>query len=153
MKQPLNVGEICTRNVICVTEDMSLKQAANLMRSEHVGSLVVVSEVEGRHVVAGIMTDRDIAIIAVARDFDPQTLRVADVMSNEVVTVAPEDSIYDTLAMMRQKGVRRVPVVRSGSILEGIVSMDDILEIVADELQMAVQAMTTERSHETRTRV
>ena len=153
MKQLMNVGEICSRTVAFVTEEMSLKQAANLMRSEHVGSLVVVREVPAGRMVQGILTDRDIAIVAVARDFDPQTLRAADVMSPDVVTVNPTDSIYDTLATMRQKGVRRIPVVKPEGILEGIVSMDDILEVVADEMQMIVQAMARERTNEEKARV
>ncbi len=153
MKQLMNVGEICSRTVAFVTEEMSLKQAANLMRSEHVGSLVVVREVPAGRMVQGILTDRDIAIVAVARDFDPQTLRAADVMSPDVVTVNPTDSIYDTLATMRQKGVRRIPVVNPEGILEGIVSMDDILEVVADEMQMIVQAMARERTKEEKARV
>lgn len=153
MKQPLNVGEICSRNVAYVTEDMNLKQAANLMRTEHVGSLVVVREVPSGRIATGMLTDRDIAIVAVARDFDPQSLRVADVMSEGLVTASPSDSIYETLALMRQKGVRRVPVVTNDGILEGIVSMDDILEVVSEELQMIVQAMAKERSKETKVRV
>ncbi|HEY0848085.1 MAG TPA: CBS domain-containing protein [Noviherbaspirillum sp.] len=153
MRQPLNVGEICSRTVAFVTEDMSLKEAANRMRTEHVGSLVVVREVPAGRVVAGMLTDRDIAIIAVARDFDPQTLRVAEVMTPDVVTVEPAVSVYEALATMRQKGVRRLPVVRNDNVLEGIVSMDDILEVVAEELQMVVQAMARERSKETRVRV
>lgn len=153
MKQLMNVGEICSRTVAFVTEEMSLKQAANLMRSEHVGSLVVVREVPAGRMVQGILTDRDIAIVAVARDFDPQTLRAADVMCPDVVTVNPTDSIYDTLATMRQKGVRRIPVVKPEGILEGIVSMDDILEVVADEMQMIVQAMARERTNEEKARV
>lgn len=153
MKQPMNIGEICCRTVAYVTEDMSLKQAANLMRTEHVGSLVVVREVQTGRVVSGMLTDRDIAVVAVARDFDPQTLRVADVMSEDVVTVHPVDSVYEVLATMRRKGVRRVPVVTNDGVLEGIVSMDDILEVVAEELQMIVQAMARERSEEVKVRV
>lgn len=153
MRKPLNVGEICSRTVAFVTEDMSLKEAANLMRTEHVGSLVVAREVPAGRLVAGMLTDRDIAIMAVARDFDPQSLRVADVMSEDVVTIEAAASIYEALALMRQKGVRRVPVVRENRILEGIVSMDDILEIIAEELQMVVQAMASERTKEAKVRV
>ena len=100
-----------------------------------------------------MLTDRDIAIVAVARDFDPQTLRVADVMSENPVTVRPEDSIYDVLATMQQKGVRRVPVTSNEGVLAGIVSMDDLLEILAEEMQMLVQAITSERTHEEKIKV
>lgn len=153
MKRILTVGEICSRTVVVAAEDMNLKQAANLMRDEHVGSLVVVREAGAGRMVTGMLTDRDIAIVAVARDFDPQTLRVADVMSENPVTVRPEDSIYDVLATMRQKGVRRMPVTSNEGVLAGIVSMDDLLEILAEEMQMLVQAITSERTREEKIKV
>lgn len=153
MKQTLNVGEVCNRVVVFATEDMSLKEAANLMRDEHVGALVVVREATAGRIVTGILTDRDIAVVAVARDFDPQTLRLTDVMSTDILTVRPDDSIYDALAAMRQKGVRRVPVTSAAGVLEGLLSFDDILEVVAEELQMLVQAISRERLQEEKVRV
>jgi len=78
VSEKMNVGEICNREVAFASEDMSLKDAAGIMRTEHVGSLVVVREAGAGRIVCGMLTDRDIAVMAVARDFDPQTLRVAD---------------------------------------------------------------------------
>lgn len=153
MKQSLNAGEVCSRDVVFATEDMSLKQAANLMREEHVGSLVVVREAAAGRIVTGMLTDRDIAIIAVARDFDAQSLRVGDAMNEDVVTASLDDSIYDVLSAMRQKGVRRVPVIAGENVLQGIISMDDILEVFAEEMQMLAQAIACERSREAKIRV
>lgn len=153
MNQRLSIGEICTRDVVFVTEDTSLKDAANLMRTEHVGSLVVVRETSAGRLVTGMLTDRDIAIVAVAREFDPQTLRTGDIMSEQLVIAHPEDSVYDTLATMRQKGVRRVPVVDAKGMLQGIASMDDVLEVITEELQMLVQAMARQRLHEEKVKV
>lgn len=152
MTEKLDIGEICNRVVVIATEDMSVKQAAELMRDEHVGSLVVVREADLGRIVVGMVTDRDIAIVAVARDFDPQTLRVADIMSGVPVTARPSDSINEVLSLMRQHGVRRVPVTSEKGVLIGIVTLDDLLEIFAEEMQVFVQAIATERGHETRAR-
>lgn len=153
MGEKLNIGEICNRTVIFATEEMGLKEAAGLMRAEHVGSLVVVREAEAGRIAIGMLTDRDIAIVAVARDFDPQTLRVADVMSDGLVAARADDSIYDVLQTMRRHGVRRVPVTAENGVLLGIVTLDDLLEVFVEELQCFVQAMTRERQHERQVRV
>lgn len=153
MTERLDIGEVCNRVVVFATEEMSLKEAAQLMRDEHVGSLVVVREAQAGRVVVGMLTDRDIAIVAVARDFDPQTLRVGDVMTSDPVTARPEDSIYEVLAMMRQRGVRRIPVTDRQGVLIGIVTLDDLLEIFAEEMQVFTQAIVSQREREQRTRV
>ncbi|TCS39398.1 CBS domain protein [Paucimonas lemoignei] len=153
MGETLNVGEICNRAVVFATEDMSVKEAADLMRTEHVGSLVVVRDAEIGRIVIGMVTDRDIAIVAVAREFDPQTLRVGDIMSADLVTARVEDSISDVLSMMRAHGVRRIPVTSENGVLIGIVTLDDLLDILAEEMRGFVQAIESAQKHERRMRV
>ncbi|KIF83682.1 hypothetical protein TSA66_12070 [Noviherbaspirillum autotrophicum] len=148
----MDIGEICNREVVFATEDMSVKEAAELMRDQHVGSLVVIRQADLGRVVAGMVTDRDIAIVAVARDFDPQSLRVGDIMSSEVVTARPDASLNDVLHLMRQSGVRRVPVTTDDAVLIGIVTLDDLLEILAEEMQGFVQAITSAQRREERVR-
>ena len=152
MKETMTIGNICNRTVVWATEDTTIKQAAELMRDQHVGSVVVVQQADAGLIVTGILTDRDIAIVAVARDFDPFTLKVADVMSAQPVTVGEEDSIVDAMAQMRNRGIRRVPVTTGTGVLVGIVTLDDLLDIVAQELQALVQVITSERRQEARTR-
>lgn len=153
MGENMNAGEICNRVVVYATDEMSLKDAAALMRSAHVGSLVVVREAEAGRIVTGMLTDRDIAIVAMARAFDPQTLRVADIMSTDLVTARAEDSVNDVLATMRAKGVRRVPVTTDQGVLVGILTLDDLLEIVAEEMRGFVLALESAQKHEKRVRV
>lgn len=153
MGEKMDIGEICNRDVVFATEDMPLKQAAQLMREQHVGSLVVVKEAELGRVVTGMLTDRDIAIVAMAREFDPQTLRVADVMSSDPATARPEDSMYDVMRLMRQRGVRRIPVTTDKGVLVGIVALDDLLEIMAEQMQSIVSAIASETRREARIRV
>ncbi|HJV76447.1 MAG TPA: CBS domain-containing protein [Noviherbaspirillum sp.] len=152
MGEKMDIGEICNRSVVFATEDMSVKEAAELMRDEHVGSLVVVRESDIGRVVVGIVTDRDIAIVAVARDFDPQTLRVADIMTADPVTARTSDSVNEILGVMRQRGIRRVPVIAEKDVLVGIVTLDDLLEVVAEEMQHFVQAITNAQKREERVR-
>jgi CBS-domain-containing membrane protein len=148
----LNVGDICNRSVVTATEDMSLKDAANLMRTGHVGSLVVTRPAAAGNVVVGMITDRDIAIVAVARDFDPQTLRVVDVMATDIVTANLQDSVHEVLNRMRASGIRRMPVTDGSGVLQGLITLDDLLQAFSDELQILVQAVASERQHEAKIR-
>lgn len=152
MYEKMDIGEICNREVVFATEDMSVKEAAELMRDKHVGSLVVIREADLGRIVTGMVTDRDIAIVAVARDFDPQSLRVGDIMSGQVVTARADASLNDVLHLMRQGGVRRVPVTTENGVLIGIATLDDLLEVLAEEMQGFVHAITSAQRRETRER-
>lgn len=129
-------GEICTRDVVFADRGMMLGEAARMMRVHHVGSLVVVDECAPTlHIVVGIITDRDIATAVVAADRDPHAFRVGDVMSADPVTARESDSVPDLLAAMRRKRVRRVPVVGPQGELLGIVAIDDLLTLLATQIQ------------------
>ena len=152
MGEKLNVGGICNRAVVFAYKHMSVAEAARLMLEEHVGSLVVVEETDNGRVVIGMLTDRDIVVAVVARDFNAQTLRVADVMSSGLVTARAEDSVHDVLGLMRRHGVRRIPITTEQDVLIGIVTLDDLLEIAAEELRGFVQAIESERKREAHVR-
>jgi CBS domain-containing protein len=133
----MNVSRICSRNAITVRRSDELVKAAQLMREEHIGFLVVVEPdvADGLQRPVGVLTDRDIVITVVARETDPRTLRVGDVMTQPPVTVATSDSVDQALREMRRAGVRRLPVVGQHRELVGILSLDDVLGGVATELQ------------------
>jgi CBS domain-containing protein len=122
------------------------------MREQHVGSLVVVDETGKGRVPVGILTDRDIVVAVVAREVDPRALTAGDVMSNDLATVRPTDSAVDALQLMRRRGVRRVPVVAENGTLAGIVTIDDLLAAVAEQLADVVRAISAEQARETRAR-
>jgi len=103
-------------------------------------------------VPVGIITDRDIVVAVVAGGVDPAKLAVGDVMGPELFTVRETDSVSDALARMRSRGIRRVPVLSAGGTLAGLVTVDDLLEIVAEELESLVRAIGAEQARETRTR-
>ena len=147
----MNAGEICNREVVIARRDMRLGEAAKLMADYHVGSLVVVVDREQERVPVGIVTDRDLTLAVLAKGVDPRTLEVGEVMSGELVTVREEDSITEVLRTMRERGVRRVPVLATDGALVGIVSIDDVLDIVAEQLRDVVRAVAREQVRETRT--
>jgi CBS domain-containing protein len=148
----MNAGEICTRTVVIAFKTMSVSEAARLMLEEHVGSLVVVEEEEGGRQVVGMLTDRDIVVAVVAHDFHAESMRVADIMSSAPITCRPEDSFAEVLSLMRRQGIRRVPVTDANGILVGILALDDLLEIVAEDLQGLAQVMKSEARREVRQR-
>jgi signal-transduction protein with cAMP-binding, CBS, and nucleotidyltransferase domain len=148
----MNVGEICNRTVVVAPKELALSEAARLMRQHHVGSIVVVEDSDAGRVPVGMLTDRDIVVGVVAKDVDARTLSVGEVMSDELVSVREGDSVFDTLRWMRSRGVRRVPVTGAAGVLIGILTIDDVLEIVADELREMARTIGSERVHEEQAR-
>jgi CBS domain-containing protein len=132
----MNVAEICVRDVVTVRESDELSKAAGLMRERHVGYLVVVEPKVGESgsVPIGVLTDRDIVVGVVAKDTDPRTLRVGDLMTRQPVVVNENATLSQALGEMRNIGVRRIPVVRRGGVLVGVLSLDDILSAISEEL-------------------
>jgi len=128
------IGEICNREVVIVAREAPVIAAARLMRQYHVGDLVVVDELAGLRRPVGIVTDRDIVIEVVAMEVDPETLRVGDIMSAELATVRETEGVYETIRYMRDKGIRRLPVVDRDGWLQGIVTLDDLLVLLAEEM-------------------
>lgn len=145
----LTAGDICTRVVAVVYPEVSIDEAARMMRDQRVGSLVVIEErsTTDRHVV-GVLTDRDIVTAVVAAQKDPQALRIGDVMSTKVVTARETDSVLGLLASMQRKGVRRVPVVDELDRLVGVVAIDDVLAVVAEAMEALASAVGAAQQHE-----
>lgn len=131
----MRAGEFCTREVVVIEKGSTVTEAARLMRDHHVGDLVVVEERAGERVPVGILTDRDIVVEVIANEADYlPSLLVGDIMSTELMTAPEEESLSDALGRMCSHGVRRIPVVNSRGGLEGILSIDDLLEQVCEEL-------------------
>ncbi len=133
----MSVISFYKRPVVTVTAQSDLVSAAKLMREKHIGFLVVVepdpeSITYGRPV--GVLTDRDIVVSVVAGEVDPKTLTAADVMSPCPATVGEGDSMSQALRAMRRMGVRRLPVVDTTGMLRGVLSLDDLLDVVAREV-------------------
>lgn len=142
------IGEICNREVVIVTRETPVPEAARLMRRYHVGDLVVVEDLSGRRRPVGIVTDRDIVIEVVAMDVPADGITVGDIMSTEVAQVRESEGVYETLRYMRDKGIRRLPVVDRDGWLQGIVTLDDLLILLAEEMSAMAKLVAREIDRE-----
>jgi CBS domain-containing protein len=143
----MNVYELCQRHVVTVRRHEELATAAWMMRERNVGCLVVVEPAGGTggERPIGMLTDRDIVTNVIARDSDPRTLVVDDVMTRHPVTVWSSASVEDAFQRMKSGGVRRVPVVDDRGRLAGILALDDIFEHMAQRVPFAATPIRRDR--------
>jgi len=132
----MKAGELCTRTVVTATADESVIDAARRMTEHDVGALVVVELAGGLARPIGIVTDRDLVTRALIRG-EPIAGVVGDVMDTELVTAGENDDVDAVLAKLRQRAVRRVPIVDPRGALLGILTLDDIVEWLSEELRDA----------------
>ncbi len=147
------IGQFCNREVVFATREMSLLEVAQLMRQYHVGDLVVVDEVGDKRVPVGIITDRDIVIEIISQSLDFNDFSAGDIMSTHLVSVQETDGVFETIRLMGAKGIRRIPVVNQEGGLEGIVSSDDILELLSEEMAELSKIAPRERAREINTKI
>jgi CBS domain-containing protein len=133
-ENPMSIGRICQRDVDVADENESAQCAAERMRQRTAGALVVVN---GQKQTIGILTDRDLAIRVVAEGLDAATTTVAEIMTKQPKTASEETPIESALSLMRSGGFRRLPVVNKSGELVGLVTLDDILMLLAEELRDA----------------
>jgi CBS domain-containing protein len=115
------IREIMTGNPVALQKDATIVEAARRMRDHGIGDVIVL---EGDQ-AEGIVTDRDIVIRAVADGSDPSQVRVGDVVSRELATVTPDEPVERVVQLMREKAIRRIPVVEDGKPV-GVVSIGDL---------------------------
>jgi CBS domain-containing protein len=140
----MSVGRICAREVDLAEEHEPLQAAAERMHARNVGSLVVLNEAKEP---VGILTDRDLVVKGVARGLNPYEAVVSEVMTPCPAAVQEETPIEEALRLMRSGGFRRVPVVNGEGKLAGLVSLDDILELLAEEFQEIGGLLSKEGPH------
>ena len=116
------IQEIMTTDVHCVRSDASLNEAARMMRDHQIGDVLVTGP-DGA--LRGIITDRDIVVRAVAEARDLERTRVDEICSGDLVELDPSATIDDAVKLMRDRAIRRVPVVRDHKPV-GIISIGDL---------------------------
>jgi CBS domain-containing protein len=124
-----SVQDVMTTNPTSVVSDNPVVEAARIMKEKDVG---IVPVVEGGRLV-GTVTDRDIAVRVVAEGKDPQSVRVREIASTDVVTVDPQQDLDEALRLMASHQVRRLPVVEEGGRLVGIVAQADVAREANDK--------------------
>lgn len=144
----MEIGELCSREVYIVRQNEPLVDAVREMHRRHVGAVVVVEQHGTLVSPIGIVTDRDILRGQVARRKDLFTLTVQDVMTSDPLTLGEHTGLADGLGKMRARGVRRAPVVGQTGDLVGIVSIDDLLPVVAEELNVLAKLIGRQAGRE-----
>ena len=142
------IGEFCNREVIISNRDDTVLEAAKLMREFHVGDVVVVEQRGKDRVPVGILTDRDIVVEIVSQEVDAASILVGDAMSSELLTVNENEQLTDLVQKMYGKAVRRVPVVNANGALVGIVTTDDLIDLIAEQLNSLVGLVQREQHRE-----
>ncbi len=147
----MSIGDFCNRTAVVANREQTIQEAAILMRQHHVGDLIVI-EGNGRTIPVGIVTDRDIVISVVAQGLDINVLTVGDVMGQNIVTAREDQGVFETVQQMRTRGIRRLPVVNAQGGLVGVITADDVLELLAEELGTLAKAVVREQAVEAKTR-
>lgn len=148
----MKVGDICRRAVISIDNSMDVTAAAQLMRDQHVGFLVVYQAGDELRRPVGVLTDRDIVIEVIAKKVDPGALTVDDVMTRQPLLANETDELADLLQAMRNAGIRRVPVVDVRGALTGVIAIDDAFDVITGFMCDITGSVKNEQRQERRTR-
>jgi CBS domain-containing protein len=123
------VQDVMTTSVVYLPSETTLAEAARTMREQDIGDVVVADGPS----LTGLVTDRDIVVRAVAERFDPASTTIGEIVSKDLVTVRPDDSIQAAALLMRDNAIRRVLVCDDEKGLVGIVSIGDLAEQIDPE--------------------
>ena len=149
----MNVGEICSRNVIQVSQQDSVLKVARIMREQHVSAVIVVDNIEGEFRPQGMITDRDLVLEVLAVKIDPTVVKAEDILTSELICVTETHEVTEALKYLRYYGVRRAPVVNIEGVLVGIFSIEDSLSILSEEFSQLVKLLSGELINETQNKV
>jgi len=128
----MSAGRICIRSVDVVEPHDTVQMAARRMHDRKVGALVVVNK---KHEPLGIVTDRDLTVRALAEGVDSVQTPVAEIMTRPARSVPEAIPIEEAVRIMRQGAFRRLPVVDESGKLVGMITLDDILSLLTEELR------------------
>lgn len=152
----MTIGSICNREVITVLADATVQHVATLMRQYHVGDVVVIENAVKNHknktVPIGIVTDRDLVVEVVATELDCKVMTAGDIMLKNLTVVKENVGIFEAMTLMSGKGIRRLPVVDDSGNLQGIVTLDDLLLLLAKELGALSKLVANEQKNEAKKR-
>ncbi len=148
----MSISEICNRNVISIQRSEPALGAAKLMRQHHVGDVIVIDDRNGIQVPVGIVTDRDLVMEIVATELDITVITVGDIMAPELFTVKESTDIFEAIQFMRSKTIRRLPIVDEDGGLIGVLTLDDVLELLSEELLNLAKLVRYEQKKEVRHR-
>lgn len=146
------IGDVCTREVLVAPTETTIVEAAQIMRKHHVGDLIVVKGQGDIRIPSGIVTDRDIVLSVVATGLDPTVFTLGDLVTDPLITVRQDLGVFECIQRMRMYGVRRMPVVNLDEELVGIISVDDLVQLLGKELSDLGSLIVREQAKELSTR-
>lgn len=117
-----SIRDVMTPNPCTLSPGASVLEAAQMMRGNDIGDVIVLEDDR----LFGILTDRDIVVRALAEGVDPETTPVGAICSRDLTTIEPSASVAQAVRLMREKAIRRLPVVDNGGFVMGIVSIGDV---------------------------
>ncbi len=135
------IEDLARSDVVTASTETPVSELARQMDAESVGSIVIT---DNDDIPVGIVTDRDLTIRVLGNGGDPSALQAADVMSSDLCTVSPDDGFYEATKLMQEHGIRRLPVCE-GDTLTGIITADDLTELIADEKQQLAEVIRAQR--------
>lgn len=144
----MNIGRLCNREVVVVHANEPLSSAAREMCERHVGMVVVVNDQPEGRLPVGVVTDRDIVRAQLNQASDLFCLSVAQVMTEPLLTLGENEAMTDAIERMRTRGVRRAPVIDARGYLIGVVSIDDLLTAIAEQLSGLARLVAAQQRRE-----
>jgi CBS domain-containing protein len=126
----MTVYTVCQTNVVSVKPDATVQFVAELMKEKNIGCVVVTEN----HKPVGIITDRDIALRSASLCGEPQMALIESIMSRDISTIKKDTGIFDAIQEMKAAGVRRMPIVDSSGRLVGLLTVDDLIRLLAREM-------------------
>lgn len=148
----MKLQNIGTKHVVTVLQDTPIEEAARLMRDNHVGDVVVIEMRSGKKIPVGILTDRDVVVATVALGCPTKVLTAGDVMTPKLATIHEHESLVELIALMKKRGVKRVPITSVEQELVGVVTADDVIALLAKELVAISEVSKREQEIETERR-
>ena len=130
-----SVGQICKRNPVTCASDAEITDVVDLMREQQVGSVILVQEMTDGTRPYGIITDRDLVVRVFTAGVEYDSLTIRDVATTDLKLVRENDGMGEAIHVMHEAGIKRLPVVDSVGRLIGIISGDDLLLHLANEVQ------------------
>lgn len=137
----MTVEDVARTGVLTAPPDQSVGNLATVMKEENVGSVVIVDDDDSP---VGIVTDRDLVLNVLEPREDPSQVTAGDVMADALVTVDPDRGVLDAIEIMHEHSVRRLPIVDSAGAMAGIVTLDDLVRLLAEELETLAEIVESE---------
>jgi CBS domain-containing protein len=133
--------DLARHEVVTANRDTSVSELSSIMKKEQVGSVVITNDQEP----VGIVTDRDIATRAFEGNSNPREMTAQDIMSESVCAAEEQTGLNEALEIMEEEGVRRLPICGSDGKLSGIVTFDDLTELISNEEESMANIVSSQR--------